>query len=290
MILVTGVEGLLGARIFELAKDDVVGTYHNPCDIAGNLLRMDITNRKSVFDTVKSYKPEFIIHCAALTDVDMCEIEKEKAWDINVNGTKNIADACKAINAKMVYISTDYIFDGKKGMYQEDDQPNPLSYYAKTKLAGEYEVRKLEAFIIARTSVIYGNGKNNFASWVMQSLKDNLNINVVKDQFNSPTLNTNLAEALLEMCKKDLNGIYNCSGSERISRFNFAKKIADIFELDERLINSIKTEQLKQKAKRPIDSSLDISKIRKEIKIKMLDVKEGLTRMKKETEHSNRRY
>lgn len=283
MILVTGVNGLLGKRIIELSRDvDIIGTYYSTkpgLDI--DMIQLDIVNRQDVLEKIKEIRPEIVIHCAALTDVDLCEDHKEQAWSTNVDGTKNIADACKAINAKMVYISTDFVFDGKKGNYNEEDLPNPISYYALTKLAGEYAIKHLNDYLIVRSSVIYGVGGKKFVTWVIDSLKNRKEIKVVTNHYNSPTLNTDLAWALLKICKH-ANGIYHVAGSERISRFEFARKIAKVFGLDENLILPIRAEEFVQRAKRPLDSSLDVKKLEREFNIKLSNVEEGLTKMKME--------
>jgi dTDP-4-dehydrorhamnose reductase len=276
MILVTG-SGLLGAEVIRtLGKDlEVVGTYNSkPKEGA---VRLDITDRDSVFDAVEKIMPVAIIHTAALTDVDYCEDHREEAMAINALGTKNVADAARKFGAKMVYVSTDFVFDGAGSMYREDDPVNPISYYAYSKLLGEYYVLGLDNYIIARTSVVYGNARRNFVTWVRDSLRSGSTIKVVNDQFNTPTLSIDCAEAIRELVKNCAWGIYHTAGSERVSRYEFATKIAGFYGLDESLIEPITSDVLKQKAKRPMDSSLDTTKVEKFHK--MLDVRKGLEKM-----------
>ncbi len=276
MILVTG-SGLLGAEVISVLgrEFEVVGTYNSkPKEGA---VRLDITDRSGVFDAVGKAMPSVIVHTAALTNVDYCESHHDEAMAINALGTKNVADAANKFNAKMIYVSTDFVFDGKGSMYREDDPVNPISYYAYSKLLGEYYVLGLDNYVIARTSVVYGNARQNFVTWVRDSLKSGTRIKVVNDQFNTPTLSTDCAEAIMELVKNCAQGVYHTAGSERISRFEFARKIACFYGLDESLIEPVTSATLNQKAKRPMDSSLDTTKINKFHR--MLDIKQGLTKM-----------
>lgn len=235
-------------------------------------------------------KPDVTLHAAAETGVDKCEVCKKDAWMVNVEGTKNVVKACNKINAKLIYVSTDYIFDGEKGFYVEEDEPYPVNCYGLTKLKGEEFVRKCcKDYAIARASVLYGwhPWKVNFATWVIETLRQGKQITVVDDHYNSPTFADNLAEVLLEIVKKDLRGIYHVAGSERISRYGFASKIAETFSLDANLVEPIKMSELKVwVAKRPKDSSLCIDTIRKQLKTRLLNIQEGLNFMNKSNENN----
>ncbi|MCJ7443012.1 MAG: SDR family oxidoreductase, partial [Methanotrichaceae archaeon] len=157
-LFVTGASGLLGSRMVEPAKHNYeVISLHNTRPLHSNSLRLDITNLSEVLSLFKKLKPHMVIHTASETNVDKCETQKEQAWRINVEGTRNIAFACSKVGAKLVYISTDYVFDGEKGLYKEEDKPNPISHYGITKLEGENQViQNCNDHIILRTSVIYG--------------------------------------------------------------------------------------------------------------------------------------
>jgi dTDP-4-dehydrorhamnose reductase len=286
-ILITGGSGQLGSEVCRLSSYDTYGTYLKDYESIGGtkFTQLDITDRKGFLNVVRKIKPDWIVHCAAMTNVDLCEDERDNAWQINVNGTKNAVEASKLVESNLIYISTDYVFDGKKGFYKENDMPNPLSHYAKTKLAGEkLLVKNLDRYIIVRSSVIYSKRKGNFVSWILNSLK-NGKVRIVADQTNSPTLNTELSEAILKLIDVDANGVYHAASDERISRYDFAKKIARVFNLDESAIIPIKTEQLNQKAIRPMDSSLDTSKI-KRLGIKFSNVSDALKKLKKQMEVS----
>jgi dTDP-4-dehydrorhamnose reductase len=287
-LLVTGASGLLGSKIVEIAKNDyTVIPLHKTKPLHSNSLKLDITSTAEVLNLFHKLKPYAVIHAASETNVDKCETQKEHAWKINVEGTRNVAAACKA-GAKLIYISTDYVFDGKKGNYTEDDTPNPINYYAVTKLEGEKQVvQNCKNFAILRTSVLYGwhPFKQNFATWVITQLGQNKEITVVEDHYNTPTLADNLAEMAIEAIQKDLQGVYHACGSERIGRYEFARQIARAFDLNQNLIRPIKMEQLTAWiAKRPRDSSLNTNKIRSQLEAKPLNITEGLDRMKKGAE------
>ena len=175
-ILVTGAGGQLGSEVCRLSSYDTCGTYlkdYKNID-STKFTQLDITDRRKFLDVVRKIRPDWIIHCAAMTNVDLCEEQKDKAWSVNVDGTKNVIEASRLVKSNFIYISTDYVFDGKKGFYREDDIPNPLSHYAKTKLAGEKLVETSGRYIIVRSSVIYSKKKGNFVSWVLDSLKNGL--------------------------------------------------------------------------------------------------------------------
>jgi dTDP-4-dehydrorhamnose reductase len=288
-LLVTGASGLLGNKIIKLAgKDYSVVPTHKTKPLHPNSVEMDITDGNNVWNVFHKSKPDIVVHAASETNVDKCETQKECAWKINVEGTRNIAAACRKMGTQLVYISTDYVFDGEKGSYIEEDNSNPINYYGITKFEGEKQVLKhCQNYVILRTSVLYGlhPWKQNFATWVVNSLKQEKEISVVEDHYNTPTLADNLAGMAIEAGKKGLQGLYHASGSERISRYEFAKQIAKTFDLGKNLIKPVKMSQLTAWiAKRPRDSSLDTSKIQKELETKPLNITEGLRRMKKEAE------
>ncbi|MEM0488939.1 MAG: dTDP-4-dehydrorhamnose reductase [Candidatus Bathyarchaeia archaeon] len=291
-ILITGASGLLGSKIAELAVKlgyEVYSGYltHEPTH--GISLKLDVRNidaLRGIFDKVR---PEVVIHAAALTDVDRCEIDKELAWSINVEGTRNVAELSRRYGAFLVYMSTDYVFKGDKGMYRETEEANPVNYYGLTKLEGERRVINiLDDYCIVRSSVIYGSrpasGKVNFALWVIEKLRRGETVNVLKDQWNSPTLNTNLAEMILEIAERKLTGIYHLAGATRVSRYEFANLIAETFDLSKELIRPVTMDNLEWIAPRPRDSSLDVLKAMKTLRKKPDVIKEALRRLREEME------
>lgn len=281
----TGASGLLGGKLVDaLSKGYEVIPTHNTQALHPNSMRMDIVDKDGVFRVLSQVCPDVVVHAAAETNVDRCETDRELAWNVNAAGTKNIAEACAKIGAKLIYISTDYVFDGLKGLYSEGDEANPINYYGLTKLKGEEFVRELcEIFVMLRTSVLYGwhPRRLNFATWVIDSLRKGKTISVVDDHYNSPTLADNLAEIIRRMMEMDASGVYHTAGSERVGRYDFAVKIAEIFELDKLLLAPVKIKDLKiWVAKRPRDSSLCVDKIRKEMGIEPLNLDEALRRMR----------
>jgi dTDP-4-dehydrorhamnose reductase len=288
-LLVTGASGLLGNEIVRLAgKDHDIIPVHNTRPLHPNSLKLDITNQDQVSKIFAKLKPEIVIHTASETNVDKCETKKQQAWKINAEGTRNIAKACNETNSKLAYISTDYVFDGEKGRYTEQDKTNPINYYGLTKLEGEKQIiSHCQNYVILRTSVLYGwhPWKQNFATWIINALRQDREIMVVEDHYNTPTLAENLAEITLEAIQKDLHGLYHTSGNQRASRYEFAKQIAKTFNLDQNLVKPIRMSQLTAWiAKRPRDSSLNTDKIQKQLETKPLNITEGLNKMREEAE------
>ncbi len=291
-VLVTGASGLLGSKLTELLVNKgykVYSGYYTHRPKYGIPVKLDISNENTVSKIIDKVKPDIIMHSAALTDVDKCESDKDLAFKINVLGTKNIALYFKKYGYFLIYISTDYIFGGEKGLYSEDDVPKPVNYYGFTKFKGEEEIKKLlDEYCIVRSSVIYGSnpatGKVNFVHWIIEKLRNNEVVNAVVDQWNSPTLNTNLAEMIIEVVERRLTGIYHLAGATRINRYELAKLIAETFNLDETLIKPINLDEIPWVAKRPRDSSLNIRKARSILSNKPYTVREALKILKKELE------
>lgn len=275
-------------------KHEVYSAYKKHTPLYGTPIKFDVSDKKAIERIFKKIKPKAVVHAAALTNVDRCESEKELAWKVNVKGTESVATASEKHQAFLVYVSTDYVFDGEKGMYEENEKPTPINYYGFTKLKGEESVRSLtDNCCITRASVIYGSipatGKVNFALWLLEKLKSEEEIKIVTDQWNSPTLNTNLAYMLLEILERKITGIYHLAGATRISRYEFAKLIAETFHLDTSLIIPISSKELSWVAKRPKDSSLSVNKACQTLINKPLKVSEALEKMKKEMEEAVRK-
>jgi dTDP-4-dehydrorhamnose reductase len=291
-LLITGASGLYGSKLAKLALDRGIEVYSSDIQglsTYGNFVKLDIADKAHVDETFRSIKPDVVVHAATLTDVDKCELNKELAWRVNVDGTKNIAQASQQVGAFLVYISTDYVFSGEKGCYVESDSPDPINYYGLTKLEAETVVMQTMSepdFFIGRPSVIYGStpaaGKVNFALWLIETLRKGERVRIVTDQWNTPTLNTNFAEMTLEVIERRINGVYHTCGATRVSRFEFAEKIADCFGLDKSLIDKVFASQFSWPARRPSDSSLDTSKARREFKCKPLSMDKALEHLKAE--------
>ena len=291
-LLITGASGLYGSKLAKLALDRGIEVYSSDIQglsTYGNFVKLDIAGKAQVDEAFHNIKPDVVVHAATLTDVDKCEMNKELAWRVNVDGTKNIVEASKSAGAFLVYISTDYVFSGEKGYYVESDSPDPINYYGLTKLEAETVVMQTmpeSDFFIGRPSVIYGStpaaGKVNFALWLIETLRKGNRVKIITDQWNTPTLNTNLAEMTLEVIERRLNGVYHTCGATRVSRFEFATKIADVFGLDKSLIDKVTSAQFTLPAKRPMDSSLDTSLAQRTLNCKPLTLDKALERLKEE--------
>jgi len=280
-ILIIGASGFLGSKFYEKFSQNykVVGTYlKNKQD---NLYFCDIT--KKDLDIFKETKPDIVIHVVGVTKLDTCETNKDLAYKINVEGTENIIKGCKLNNSKIIYLSTDFVFDGKKGNYKEEDETNPLSYYAKTKIKSEELVKNSGLdYIIARVAVLYGTKQNNkFVSWCMDQLRNQEYVTPVADHIRTPTLVDDVAEALNTLILKNKNGTYHIAGSEKLSAFSMGVRIAEVFNFNKKYLKPITSHRFQQIAPRPKDSSLNIGKLQKE-GIMMSSFVEGLNKIKEQ--------
>jgi dTDP-4-dehydrorhamnose reductase len=289
-ILVTGASGLLGQKVVQQALERGHETYaiykEHPTSL-GTPIKLDLINFEELSKVLSKQKPDVVIHTAAYTDVDGCEINRELAWKVNAEATKHLAIASAQVNSHLIYVSTDYVFDGEKGFYTEEDKPNPISYYGYTKLRGEEFLKGYATeWCIARPSVLYGWGpkhKQNFATWIINNLKQGKEVKVLTDQHVSPTLNTNLAAMLLEIAERKITGTTHTAGATRVSRHEFALKLAETFNLNKNLIKPITMNEIRWKAKRPKDSSLNVSKANSLLNTKPLQLNNASEIMKKET-------
>jgi len=281
--VVTGSSGLLGRSLVSVLTDryETVGIDKHVLEGRDDLA-VDITQREHTLKAIVSAAPRVVVHTAAETDVDRCETERDLARRINVDGTANIADACTRVGAKLILVSTDYVFDGSKGKYKETDQPNPISFYGVTKLEAErIGTSTSPDCLIVRPSVLYGwhPTKLNFATWILRGLREHQILRVVKDHINSPTFADNLARAIQRAIERNSRGILHIAGDERISRFDFARRIARRFSLDESLLVPAEMKDLDWVARRPRDSSLNVGKAEKELGIELFGVDRGLEEM-----------
>jgi len=290
-ILVVGANGLLGQRLiaFYAAKKTVelLGSSieDKPFSDIVPYVRCDVTMREDVKKVIFDFYPDVVINAAGFTNVDLSEKERETAWKINVKGVEYLAEACRTIDAKIIHISTDYIFNGLSGPYDENAKADPLGYYGRTKLASENAL-KIGAVIysVIRTNVIYGivNSRPDFVRWVINSLSDNKPIKVVYDQINNPTFVEDLVQGINKIIEFDKYGLYNIGGKNFLNRFDFAMLIAEYFNLDKNLILPITTAELKQAAKRPLKSGLITIKAETELGYKPHSITEALAIIKKQ--------
>jgi dTDP-4-dehydrorhamnose reductase len=263
--LVTGASGLVGSYLIQVleSQNHTVYSCHNTLEPDyGIPTKLNLINIHEVKNTLDQIKPDIIIHLAAMTNVDLCETQQDLANKINAQATNVLAREASKKNIFFIYVSTDYVFDGKNGMYKEHDIPNPIGEYGRSKLAGEIALNNLaSSWCIARTSTPFGihKTKKSFPVWVTENLESKKEIPVLTDQFTSPTYVPNLSRMLIEIATRQITGIIHVAGATRISRFQFAEMIADKLNLDKTLLKPTKIETMNWKAPRPKDSSLDVS-------------------------------
>lgn len=291
-ILLFGANGMLGQRLVEFyVRQQGIqllscSVEEEPVFEGSEYRQIDLTKREEVKDLVYDFYPDVIINAAAYTNVDLSETEREQAWKTNVKGVEYIAEVSRVIDSHIIHISTDYIFNGTKGPYSEKDKPNPLGYYARTKLASENVLRISGTFYtILRTNVLYGiahNSRPDFVRWVVNSIRSGKHIKIVTDQFNNPTFIDDMVQAISKVIEYKKFGVYNIGGKEFLSRYEFTMKIADFFKLDKSMITPITTPELNQAAPRPLRSGLLILKAQTELGYKPHSIDESLALMKKE--------
>ena len=286
-ILITGASGLLGANLALTTggQHDVVAIYHNHA-IASDQFRSqraDLSLEDNVFDLVDRTKPEWIIHCAAATNVDRCQEDPAMAWRYNVDMTRYLAEAARRTGSRMVYISTDSVFDGCHGNYNEKDMPVPINEYAKSKLAGEQAARtELDSVILIRTNFYGWNVQNklSLAEWILKNLERGRSINGFQDVYFTPILVTDLANIILLMIEQEVHGLYHVAGGQRCNKYEFGRKLATVFGLNPQLIRPTSISESTLVAPRPLDTSLCVSKVSQVLGINMPNVISGLQRFK----------
>lgn len=288
-ILVTGSNGLLGQKLSQqllaTGTDFLAtgtGANRNPQLEDRFYQTMDITNRDEVFSVIRDFKPTHIIHGAAQTNVDACESDRDGSWTLNVTATSYIVEACVQLGIHLTHVSTDFIFDGTAGPYKETDAPNPLSHYGTTKLAAEKLV--LDAPVqaaILRTVLVYGvvpnMSRSNIVLWAKGALEAGNPINVVDDQFRTPTLAEDLAQGCLLAATKSATGIYNISGKDFMSVFELVERVAKHFGLPFSQVSKVSSSTLNQAAKRPPITGFVLDKAMNELGYQPHSFEEGLS-------------
>jgi dTDP-4-dehydrorhamnose reductase len=282
--LVVGASGQVGgALLIELERRNLecLGTYHKTLPPDASLLQLDLGRPEDIMALVGRLKPSHIYVPASYTNVDGCEENPDLSYAINVQGVKSIAQAAKMFGAKLIYFSSDYVFDGIAGPYSEDDPVSPVSVYGRHKvMAEEIAVSETKGAagasasgastggastaLIIRTTVVFGNEwqKKNFVLRLIRSLSEGTEVPIPEDQIGTPTLNSSLAHTTLELVLKSETGVFNVAGAELCSRYDLARAVAAEFGLDEGLLVPVKTSMLNQKAKRPLRAGLKVDKVR----------------------------
>lgn len=296
-ILITGANGLLGQKLVALlaAEKDLQviasGRSENRLPATGRegyrYTLMDVTDRENVIDIIGDYQPDTIIHTAAMTHVDECELNQEACHKANVDATGYLVEACETFQVHLVHLSTDFIFNGEEGPLDEDANPDPVNFYGKTKLASEELLRKSRCdYSIIRTVLVYGVGfdpaQSNIVLWVINSLRNKKEIQVVNDQWRTPTLVEDLAEGCFLVAKNRALGVYNISGKDLLTPYQMAMTTAEVFELDKSLIHETDSDTFKQPARRPLKTGFKIDKAIRELGYSPHSFREGLELVRKQ--------
>ena len=289
-ILITGSNGLLGQKlIYQLIGYPDYQVFATSRGENRTLIKkryeyipLDITQEQEIQETFDYVKPDIVINTAAITNVDACEDNKKECWELNVEAVQYLATACEKYNAHLIHVSTDFIFDGVSGPYNEESVPNPISYYGESKLAAEEIVKNsLCKFSIVRTVLVYGvvdnMSRSNIVLWAKGALETGKELTVVDDQYRTPTLAEDLAHGCILIAQKGAEGIYNISGDEYMCITDLVKRVAKYFKFDENLVKPISSSSLNQKAARPPKTHLLLDKAKKELDYMPSSFEEGLS-------------
>jgi len=290
-VLIVGASGFLGGYLFEAFRAEhwVQGTFRH-CPVKG-LLHLDLTDPVVVRAVLVQMRPEVVLHPAAMPDVEYCETHPQETWAVNVGGTANLADVIREIGSRLVFFSSDYVFDGQGGPYSEEVIPRPISAYGRQKAAGEERVRSaVPDCLIIRTTVVYGweRARKNFVAKLIDDLRAGRSVRVPVDQVGSPTYVRNLAQVVKELAEKGHQGIWNVVGPELMSRYAFACLAARVFHLPEERIVPVTTPELGQVAPRPLQAGLRVDKVRSVIQARLLRPEEGLQDMRAREDEEGR--
>ncbi|MDI1234718.1 MAG: SDR family oxidoreductase [bacterium] len=294
-ILITGANGLLGQKLIDLyltkPNKTLIATALGDCRYPhrNNFIyaSLDITKQAEVEEVINRFQPDCVINTAAMTNVDACETEKEACDALNVDAVKYLAEACKKANAHFIHISTDFIFDGKNGPYSEEDEALPLSYYGWSKLKGEDMVKThADHWAILRTVLVYGvvhdMSRSNIVLWAKGALEKGQSINVVDDQFRTPTLAEDLAMGCFLAEDQNAQGLFNISGKDFMNIFDLVNAIANYYELDATLIKRSSSTNLNQPAKRPPITGFKLDKAMRVLNYQPHSFDEGLEIVKQQ--------
>jgi dTDP-4-dehydrorhamnose reductase len=288
-VLVTGSNGLLGQKITEkiIAGKSIHliatnrGVNRFPEHTGYVYEEMDITDGDRVEALLLKYKPNAIIHTAAMTNVDICHQEREACFKLNVEATAQLVSLCEKMQIHFIYISTDFVFDGLNGPYREEDVPSPVSFYGESKLQGEWLTQQMKGkWCILRTILVYGilkdMSRSNIVLWAKNALESGKPIHVVNDQWRMPTLAEDLAEACLLAVEQEAEGIYHVSGRDMMNVVGLVKRVADFWNLDKNLIKEVSSDSLGQEAKRPKKTGFILDKAMTELNYEPHSFEEGL--------------
>ncbi|WP_022834565.1 SDR family oxidoreductase [Salisaeta longa] len=293
-VLITGANGLVGqALVRRLSREptfDVLATARDDAlrvpGVSCGYAPLDVTNQAAIDDLFAAFTPTVVVHCAAITQVGVCAEQRTDCWATNATAVADLADACRRHGARMVHLSTDFVFDGARGPYDETARPDPVNYYGRSKLAGENALRDagFSQWSIARTVLVYGTGhalsRANIALWVVQQLRAGETLHVVTDQLRTPTYVEDLALGIERIIRREATGVYHLSGPEMASVYAFAVAVAETFGLDTSRVVPVESDFF-DAAPRPPRTGFVIEKARRELGYRPLAIRDGLQALKR---------
>jgi dTDP-4-dehydrorhamnose reductase len=283
-LLIIGGSGLVGSTLIKYGVDkyEIFATY-NKNELSNNKVKtfkIDLFNNfDALIELITKINPDIVVHTAAHSSVDLCETNHQLADKLHIEVTKDIANICAKMSSKLIYFSTDWVFEGEMDKkYDETDIPDPVNYYGQTKLDAEKIILKCSSDnVILRTAVIYGYHKRSrFTNWILPYLSQNKIVDPFSDQYGTPTLVDDLVKAVLKIIQLDIKGLFHATGKTCLNRYEFALILADIFGLDKSLIKSVTKNEKKQDAPRPTSTCLDSQKLEKLLDFNFSDIQSGV--------------
>jgi len=292
-VLVTGANGLLGQHLIKELLDAghyVIAAGKGECrlpfshDYHLHYVKMDLREPFDVYHVFDEHHPDIVVHAGAMTQVDECEVNETRSFETNYGGTSSILVCCEETGCFLIYVSTDFVFDGEAGPYREEDETHPVNWYGKTKqMAEDIVIHARTPWAIVRTVLVYGKTRGgvraNIITWVKDKLEQGEKIKVVNDQFRTPTYVEDLVKGILLIIKKKARGIYHISGTDFLSPYQMAMKTAGYFGLNDKLIEEVDASLFSQHARRPPKTGFIIEKARKELGFEPLSFDQGLKKM-----------
>jgi len=288
-ILITGANGLLGQtlvrRLSGSADHDVLATARDDAprfDVPCTYEPLDVTTPDQVQAVTDAYDPDVVVNCAAVSDISECDEDRNRAWAVNARAVRTLAKQCRSLDAHLVQVSSDFVFNGKRGPYDEQARPDPVNYYGRTKLAGENTLREFDFldWTIVRTVLLYGTAKDlrrsNIVLWIIEQLSQGEEIHVVTDQRRTPTYVPDLADGIVRVVDREKTGIYHVSGREMVTIHELAQTVAEVFDFDTSLIDPVPSDYFDDAVERPPKTGFIILKAETELGYDPHSLEEGL--------------
>ena len=303
-VLITGANGLLGQELVrQIASQNALKLLATgkanrsflDTPLNHSYVQLDVHDSTNIQQVFREFSPEYVINCAAMTQVDECERRREECWRTNAEAVGTLAKLCRGIGTHLIHLSTDFVFNGKSGPYREFDRPDPINYYGKSKLAGENAARSagVNKWTIIRTNVVYGitshSIRHDFVHWVRNSLVEEKQIHVYTDQWRTPSYTYDLVRGILQIVHFQKSGVYNLSGREFLSMYEFAQSIAQAFDLDLTLIQPTVQKLRPQEAPRPEYTGLVTLKAETELGYRPLPLNAALKHLRQRMENNSSR-